>query len=86
MIIGYLPVKEDGIIYDYSACTFPEGILDTNRMLMFNHDKIEKINYIGLEDDEYNDYNNMIKEEYGFRKKENIDAKDDSLVETLNVD
>ena len=33
-----------------------------------------------------NHFNNMIKEEYGFRKKENIDAKDDSLVETLNVD
>ncbi|MBR2587824.1 MAG: DUF4176 domain-containing protein [Bacilli bacterium] len=71
MIIGYLPLRKDGALYDYSACTFPEGILEIDKILMFNHDQIDKINHIGLENKEYTDFNNGILNEYGLNKKNN---------------
>lgn len=42
MITGYM-VLYDNVIYDYSACIYPEGIQDSNRNILFNHDKITEI-------------------------------------------
>lgn len=42
-----------GEMYDYGACTYPEGILDANRIFGFNHEQIEKICFMGYETDEH---------------------------------
>ena len=55
MIIGYCPVeKERNQMYDYSACLYPEGVIDSNRILLFNHNQIATIHFIGLEDEKRN--------------------------------
>lgn len=46
-----LRLGDEKKIYDYTACTFPEGITG-NRALYFNHDEIRKIVHIGYSDDE----------------------------------
>lgn len=54
MIIGYTPVnleKKDKI-YDYLGCIYPEGILISNYNIMFNHNDIKTIYYVGLYDEE----------------------------------
>lgn len=62
MIIGYCPVeKEHSQMYDYSACLYPEGVIDSNRMLLFNHDQIATIHFIGLEDEEQKQNNDKLK-------------------------
>ena len=41
-----------GITYDYSACLYPEGIVDSSSLYMFNNDNIQKIFFIGFQDEE----------------------------------
>lgn len=63
MIIGYCPVeKERNQMYDYSACLYPEGVIDSNRILLFNHNQIATTHFIGLEDEEQKQNNEKLKE------------------------
>lgn len=54
MITGFCAKgKEQGDkIFDYIGCLYPEGILNTEQNLLFNHDQIEKIFAIGFSDEE----------------------------------
>ena len=38
--------------FDYIACLYPEGVIDTEKNLLFDHENIEKIYAIGYSDDE----------------------------------
>lgn len=49
MVIGYSCIDiNTSQTYDYSACLYPEGLLSSDKILMFNHDQIEKVDYIGF--------------------------------------
>lgn len=62
MVIGYL-VKNEGKIYDYIACLFPEGILSLKDVLLFNHEDIKEIYYLGHRTEKYEELNKaMLKE------------------------
>lgn len=63
MINGYLAVssEEQNIIYDYCGVLFPEGLLSDNQKLLFNHEQILKIEYLGLVDQEQQNFNNKLK-------------------------
>lgn len=54
MVIGFMGrAQETGDkTFDYIGCLYPEGILSSDKNLMFNHDQIDKIFYLGLVDDE----------------------------------
>ena len=64
MIIGYLPVnKEDeNKVYDYAGCLYPEGIISSDKTLLFNHDQIEEIYFLGCNDGETADFLKQLKE------------------------
>ena len=53
MICGRIQAREgESIIYDYSACYFPEGIIDASNMFFFNRDAIDTVFFIGCQDQE----------------------------------
>ena len=61
MIIGFCSydlAKKDKA-YDYTGCLYPEGVINSKEMALFNHSQIDKIYYLGLRD----------KEEVEFKKK-----------------
>lgn len=61
MICGRIQTKAgEDTIYDYSACYFPEGIVDSKHMFFFNNDAIERIFFIGFQDPEELSYQEMI--------------------------
>lgn len=39
-------------VWDYIACLYPEGNLNEEYMYLFNHNQIEKIFFIGFQDEE----------------------------------
>ena len=41
-----------GITYDYSACYYPDGILNSKELFMFNNDNIQRLFFIGFQDGE----------------------------------
>lgn len=50
----------EGKMYDYGACTYPEGIINSDQIFGFNHDQIEKVCYLGYETDEHKKYSNYM--------------------------
>lgn len=76
MITSYCPVPKGDIydkkekieldkdkVFDYGGCFYPEGIINSNRVFIFNHDQIEKVFYMGYESEESNKFNEILKEE-----------------------
>ncbi len=59
MICGRIQTDvSTNISYDYSACVYPEGIINPRELFMFNNEDIDKVFYIGFQD----------QEEFEFRK------------------
>ena len=54
MITGFCSIAQENQekVYDYSGCVYPEGYLSSNQVCLFDHDQIEKIFFVGYEDDE----------------------------------
>lgn len=53
MIIGRFQVAvESRQIYDYSACLYPEGLMNPKDVFLFNNDDIERVYYMGMQDEE----------------------------------
>ena len=53
MIIGVRQKQADSDkVWDYSACLFPEGVIDPDRLYLFDTDQIERLFFIGLQDEE----------------------------------
>ena len=48
--------------YDYSACLYPEGIINSKEMIVFNHDAIEKVYFIGFQDEEEFAFKQLLEE------------------------
>ena len=43
---------ETGEEWDYLACLYPEGNINEEFMYLFNYDQIDKVYYLGYEDEE----------------------------------
>ena len=64
MITSYLVVSaghgmNNGVVveptnemFDYGGCSFPEGIINSNLILAFNHSQIEEVIHMGCNNDE----------------------------------
>ena len=64
MITGFCSVAQENQdkIYDYSGCVYPEGYLSSNQVCLFDHDQIEKIFFVGYEDDEEKTFKGKLKQ------------------------
>ena len=63
MIIGFCGVAEEAKdkVFDYSGCMYPEGIISSNQILLFNHDQIEKVYALGYSDEEDKEFKEKLK-------------------------
>lgn len=59
-----------GKTYDYSACFYPDGIISSKELFMFDNENIRKIFFIGFQDGE----------EFAFRQfmEEQLSAKENN--------
>lgn len=66
MICGRIQAQAGSdIIYDYSACYYPEGIVDPQSMFFFNRDAIETVYFRGYEDQDELDYRHNVLDQLG---------------------
>lgn len=58
MITGYCAVSEErpDYMFDYRACPFPEGVMLSEGVALFNHDDINEVIHTGFENDESIDF------------------------------
>ncbi len=53
LVIGYYPQEVGSdTVYDYSGVPFPEGLVDSKKILLFNHKQINEINHFSINDEE----------------------------------
>lgn len=57
MIVGHMQSQADNHeMWDYAAVPYPVGILDPEKFILFNHEKITTVSFIGLQDKEGLEY------------------------------
>lgn len=49
MILGYARFKEgdNSHVYDYIGCNFPEGFVGADKTMIFDHETIQSLYYLG---------------------------------------
>lgn len=64
MITGFCCTEQEKKerIYDYCGLLYPEGYVLQNEMFLFDHSQIDKIYYLGLNDEENKKFQNQLKE------------------------
>ena len=77
MIYGINQKTEDGKIYDYLGCLYPEGNISPEYTYLFNEDAIDGVFYLGLVDSEFSLYRNKLQE-----MVDKQEDKDDSTEDT----
>lgn len=65
MITGFCSYDESkkDKAFDYTGCLYPEGIISSKQMALFDHSQIEKIFYLGYSDDEDKSFKKAMVEE-----------------------
>lgn len=64
MITGFCSVDNDNksIMYDYTGCLYPEGIINSNEICLFNDEQIERVDFKGFSDQEEIDFKKNLNE------------------------
>ena len=52
-----------GKTYDYSGCLYPEGIIDSSSLYMFNNGNIQTVFFVGFQDPEEFQFKRFLIEE-----------------------
>jgi len=54
MITGFcsIPNNDKNKMYDYSGCMYPEGLLSSEQTALFDHEQIDEVYHLGLQDEE----------------------------------
>ena len=74
-IKGEIENKED-TCFDYSGCVYPTGIMNSNVNIVFNHENIDGIFYMGLESKLHDEYSKFLKE--SMKKIEEKEKKEEN--------
>jgi hypothetical protein len=51
----------NNVNWDYVGCFYPDGNIDENHQFLFNHNQIERVYFIGYQDDEELEFHNILK-------------------------
>ena len=62
MITGYYSVEYNNSVKlcDYSGCVYPEGLLQKNSIVSFNHEDIKSVDFMGYENDDFDVLNKKL--------------------------
>lgn len=64
LITGYAAIVTEDIklLYDYIGCLYPDGVLGTDGVLLFNHEDIIQVFHVGYMDEGFKEYSDEIVE------------------------
>ncbi len=68
-------IEGQNIMYDYGACLYPEGVFNSNQVIAFNHDQIDKICFKGYETDSQKSFSKLVNEKLEELRKQESEAQ-----------
>jgi len=68
MVNGWYPEAQDVKTYEYMGCFYPEGFIDVEHIFLFNHEDIDKVDYVGFADAEFQMFAKRVSDELENRK------------------
>ena len=79
MITGYCMETEEqpGVLYDYSGCLYPEGLIRSDVTSIFNHDQIKEIFFKGYNDEEGKEFHETLLEDLAAGNLEEADEEEE---------
>lgn len=90
MITGYYAIeyKRDIVVYDYSGCKYPEGLMVKSGIVSFNHRDIDDVLFIGYKNNEFNELNkNLTDIDLESAEELELKIKDEpEILETVKID
>ena len=70
VVTGFYVIEQtSNKIFDYSGCIYPEGIIDPQKVILFNHDQIVEILHMGYKNEEEKEFKDKLKQ-YIIQKQE----------------
>ena len=90
MIIGFVAKGKDlgDKLFDYVGCVYPEGILTSNHNLLFNHNDIQEVYFIGFsnaEDKAFKQKLNEVVNGIGSKSVTNQTVNNNQMSNTANI-
>ena len=64
MTVGRIRRGGDDILYDYAGVLWPEGMIRSDRLYLFNHADIDLLWYVGMQDQEEFGFRRVLEEQY----------------------
>ena len=62
MIIGFCTINDKKEMFYYTGCPYPEGIVAPDKIVAFNHNDINQIFQLGIENEETKTFSNALNE------------------------
>ena len=56
--------EHKGKLFDYTGCLYPEGLLSSDQICLFDHEQIKEIFFKGYINDEFIDFEKKLKSNY----------------------
>ena len=62
MITGFCSIDNENTskVYDYTGCLYPEGIINSSEIRLFDSDQIDEVYFRGFEDEEQIQFRNIL--------------------------
>ncbi|WP_294729766.1 DUF4176 domain-containing protein [uncultured Faecalibaculum sp.] len=64
MIVGRIQRGGDDLLYDYAGVLWPEGMIRSDRLYLFNHEDIDLLWSIGYQEKEEFNFRHVLEEQY----------------------
>ncbi len=89
MITGFCSIDNNNkeVLYDYTGCLYPEGIINSNEICLFNNDQIERVDFRGYSDKEEMDFKEGLEKalsEYQHKNTVEVDVENTPSVFDIN--
>ena len=78
--------KETGEDYDYAGCFYPEGLQDSSEIMLFNHENIELLFFVGFQDPEEFAYREHVAELFAMETSETANAENQASDEVPSTE
>lgn len=88
MVTGFCSIDDENkeVMYDYTGCLYPEGIINSNEICLFNNDQIDKVYFRGYSDKEEMDFKDkLIQTLSEYQNKNTITVDNDTKDDSTNI-